>query len=717
MTSLSRSLAANPSLDAWVRVDAQATITVFTGKVELGQGVRSAIARIAADELDIVIERIRVASVDTEHSPDEFYTASSVSMSDGGTAVRQATAEARRQLVGRAAVLLGVSPAELVVDDGTVRGPDGRATDYWEVLGGRSFDVAVTGEARPKPAHQHRYVGLPGPRIDLPGIIDGTTRFVQDLALPGMLHARVLRPPSPRAELEVLDGAAVQDRPGVVSVLRSGSFVAVVAEREEVAIASVQALARSARWSEVESLPPARDLAEWLLHEPTIDLAVVAGAPTDDPIRPIQEPPGAAFTVSGTYFRPYLMHASIGPSAAAAIWSSDGRLRVWTPAQGPFVLRRAIAEAVGLDVDAVRVVHTPGPGCYGDNGAEDAALDAALIARAVPDRPVLVKWSRADEHAWEPYGPPMVIEARGSVDGAGRLLSWSHDVYGTTHMNRAFPYGDCSALLAARHLDPPIPVQHPTPWRLPEAGLHRNATPLYSAPDMRIVKHFVPSTPLRTSSLRALGAHPNVFAIESLMDELAHEAGIDPVDFRLRNLEDDRARAVLLAAADRSGWTAGERRGPGRGRGIGFARYKNAAGYAAVVIDLRLDDATSAIRVERAVIAADVGEVVDPSGLVNQLEGGLVQSLSWTLKEEVRFDRMRVTSTDWDTYPILTFSEVPEVDTVLIDRPGEAFLGAGEITQGPTAGAVANALFDAVGLRVRSLPLTPERIQAAAAVD
>jgi nicotinate dehydrogenase subunit B len=712
----SRSLAANPRLDAWIRIDAADTVTVLTGKVELGQGVRTAVARIAADELDVSLERIRVAPVDTAHSPDEFYTSSSVSMTDGGTAVRHAAAEARAHLLLLAAQRLEVAPAQLAVDDGRVHTPDGRAVSYWELLGGRPFDVPVTGTGTAKAPDRHRYVGRPGPRIDLPGILSGETTFVQDLELPGMLHARVLRPPSPAARLESLDDAAVRSRAGMVDVVRSGSFVAVLAEREEVAISSLEALRRAARWTERETLPPFRDLAGWLLDQPTIDFPVVDGTPTEGPVPPVLEPSDAARTIDGTWFRPYVMHGSIGPSAAAAQWSGDGdQLCVWSPAQGPFVLRTAIAEAVGLDAASVRVVHTPGPGCYGDNGAEDAALDAALVARAVPGRPVLVKWTRLDEHTWEPYGPPMAVRIRASIDDEGRLLSWNQDVHGTTHMTRAFPFGECSVLLAARHTDPPMPVQQPAPWLIPEAGLHRNATPLYAVPDKRIVKHFVPAMPLRTSSLRALGAHPNVFAIESAMDELAEAAGVDPVEFRLRHLEDPRARDVVRAAAERAGWRPGEEREFGLGRGFGFARYKNAAGYAAVVIDLALDDETSTIRVDRAVIAADVGEIVDPAGLVNQLEGGLVQSLSWTLKEEVRFDRIRVTSTDWDSYPILTFSETPEIETVLLDRPGEPFLGAGEITQGPTAGAVANALHDAVGLRVRSLPLTPERIRAAAA--
>jgi CO/xanthine dehydrogenase Mo-binding subunit len=355
-----------------------------------------------------------------------------------------------------------------------------------------------------------------------------------------------------------------------------------------------------------------------------------------------------------------------------------------------------------------------GPGCYGHNGADDVALDAALVARAVPGRPVLLKWTRADEHGFEPYGAPAAVRVAAHLDEDGGLADWSLDAHGLTHLSRPLQGQPGSGLLAAWTLAEPVERTPARPMLMPEAGIHRNATPAYRIPRTRIVKHFVDDGPLRTSSLRSLGAHVNVFAIESAMDELAALAGRDPLEFRLAHLEDERARAVLEAAAERARWSERAEQ-DGRGLGLAFARYKNKAAYAAVVVEVSVDDATAAIRLERAVIAADSGQVVDPVGLVNQLEGGLVQSASWTLHERVSFDRRRVTSLDWDAYPILRFPDVPEIETVLLDRPGAPFLGSGEATQGPTAGAIGNAIRAATGVRVHDLPITPERLRRAAA--
>ena len=501
--------------------------------------------------------------------------------------------------------------------------------------------------------------------------------------------------------------------PGVMAVVHDGSFLGVVAQREEQAINAAAALRAHARWSEQETLPALNDLHAWLLAQPALSFRVVDGVPVEGPINPIDVPAGAARTLRATYTRPFHMHASIGPSAALAQWT-DAALTVWTHSQGVYLLRGALAQALGVEADAVRVIHVEGPGCYGHNGADDAALDAALLARVVPGRPVRLQWTREDEHAWEPYGPAMVVKLQASLDGHGRLLDWNHDVWSNTHMARALPYGDRSALLAAWHRASPLPRPQPFPMLAYHAGIHRNADPLYAVPRRRIVKHFVENTPLRVSSTRSLGAYANVFAIESFMDELAHAAGTDPLDFRLQYLDDVCARAVLQAAAERAGWPR-RRTEFGRGSGIGFARYKNQKCYAAVVVDVRVDLTTAEIRLERAVIAADAGQIVDPSGLANQLEGGVIQSASWTLKEQVVFDRTRVTSVDWESYPILTFTEAPEIETVLLDQPGQPFLGSGEATQGPTAGAIANAIFAAIGVRLRQIPFTPDRVRAAVA--
>jgi CO/xanthine dehydrogenase Mo-binding subunit len=410
------------------------------------------------------------------------------------------------------------------------------------------------------------------------------------------------------------------------------------------------------------------------------------------------------------------MHASIGPSAALARFDGDG-LVLWCSSQGVSLLAGAVAQVLGLPPENVRVVHVEGAGCYGHNGADDAGLDAALLAREVPGRPVLLKWTRQDEHAFEPYGPAMQVDVQASVDSRGRLLAYSHDVYSYTHIGRAFAMGKVSALVAAQQLATPFRAPSPRPMLAPQAGVHRNADPPYTIPSVRVVKHLCGGSPLRTSSLRSLGAFTNVFAIESMMDELAHVSGVDPLELRLAHLSDTRARDVIEAGAARFGWrsaSAHDATDPQRPRGCGMAysRYENHKCYAAVFVELEVDLASCGIRLLRAVIAADSGMIVDPDGLSNQLEGGLIQSASFALEEQVTFDARRITSLDWRSYPILTFEEVPEVEVVLLDRKHRTSRGAGEATTGPTPAAIANAVFDACGARLRATPFTPARLRA-----
>jgi nicotinate dehydrogenase subunit B len=412
----------HPDLDTWIRIDSDGTVTLFTGKVELGQGVKTAIARIGAEELDVSVDRIRVQTADTAHGLNELFTAGSGSMEESGTAMRQAAAEARLVLLELAAERLGVAADRLDVEDGTISARDeDRRVTYWELLGGKQFSRTATGRAQPKRPERYRVVGKAGPRLDLSGLVTGTTRYVQDLVRPGMLHGRVVRPPSPRARLESLDDTDVRRTPGIVAVVRDGSFVGVVAEREEQAVTAMTALRSGARWGEEPTLPLMSELHDWLRQQPARSYRVVDGVPVEGPIDPIKAPPDAAHTLQATYTRPYHMHASIGPSAAMAEWN-EGSLTVWTHSQGVFLLRDALAQVLGVDSARVRAIHVEGPGCYGHNGADDAALDAALLARTVPGRPVLLKWMREDEHAWEPYGPAMVVQIQASLDAGGSLL-------------------------------------------------------------------------------------------------------------------------------------------------------------------------------------------------------------------------------------------------------------------------------------------------------
>jgi len=525
--------------------------------------------------------------------------------------------------------------------------------------------------------------------------VTGAPAYVQDVRLPGMLHARVVRPPSYGAKLVSVDVDAVARRPGVAKVVRDGDFLAVVADREWTAIQAMRELAERARWSEDAKLPDERRLAAAVTSLPAKDSVILERRGAAG---------GAARTLEAAYSRPYLIHGSIGPSCAVA-QLADGALTVWTHTQGVYPDRAAIAEMLGMPPGKVRCIHVEGSGCYGHNGADDAAADAALIATHVPGRPVRVQWMREQEHAWEPFGPAMVARVRASIDASGRIVEWEHGVWSNTHSMRP---GGAGSLLAAQHgakaFRPPPP--HPIPQ--PEGGGDRNAIPLYAfaGAGARVTSHFIEEMPLRVSALRSLGAYMNVFAIESFMDELAAAAGKDPVEFRLAHLEDPRARDVVRTAAERFGWKAGAAARTGSGQGFAFAQYKNHAAYCAVACEVDVDLDTHRPRIGRVVAAVDSGQVVNPDGLRNQIEGAIVQSASWTLYERVSFDARRIRSIDWSTYPILRFDSAPRsIEVHVIDRPGAPFLGSGEAGQGPAAAAIANGIAHASGRRLRELPL------------
>ena len=710
--ALPRTLLQTPDLDSWVRVNADGTITLFTGKVELGQDIRTSIAMIGADELDVSLGRIQIVMADTGQSPDEGYTVSSMSLETSGNAIRYATAQVRHMALEVAHEELEVPIDRLTVTDGTISDPEtGRSVTYWDLFAGKRFGVQVRGFARPKDAAEYTVVGQPAQRLDLVAKVTGAATFVQDLHLPGMVHGRVARPPSYGAQLVDLDEGAAYRIPGVIKVVRDGNFVGVVTEREEQALNAIDALKDASTWRDGARLPPHKELVQHVLSQPDQPFLILDGTPIDGPIPDVETPAEAVKTLAATYSRPYQMHASLGPSAAVA-QMDDGKLTVWTHSQGVYPLRSGLAQVLGMRDEDIRAIHVDGPGCYGHNGADDAALDASLLARAVPGRPVSLKWTKTDEGMWEPYGAATVIEVQGSLDADGGVVDWNYDVWGYTHVARPRPLGRTSGLLAAWHLAEPFSEPRARPILAPEVGIHRNASPLYTFPRRRIVKHFLPNSPLRVSALRGLGSYANVFAIESFMDELAAAAGADPVEFRLRHLKDARARDVITAAASKANWQPRAcPRGDGEGHGIAFAQYKNRQCYIAVVVDLSVDTSNGFVRLIRAAIAADAGQIVNPDGLSNQLEGAFLQSASWTLREQVVFDQQRVTSVDWYSYPILRFHDAPSVETVLLNRPGQPFLGVGEGAQGPVPAAIANAIFDATGARLRDIPFRPDLIK------
>jgi len=705
-TVLPPSLADNPALDSWLRIAADGMVDICPGKCELGQGIQTALAQIAAEELDVGLGRIRVMTVDTAHSPDEGYTAGSRSVELSGSALRAVAAEARGILTGLAAEQLGIVAGAIDVRDGAfVRGGVATGLDYWSVVSERTLVRDAGGGTPAKRADQYGVVGLSVPRIDIPPKAFAEAIYIHDMRPDGMLHARVVRTGDPEAVLTLTHGVdAIAEMPGVVRVVRDGSFLAVVARREEQAIDAARSLAKLCLWESKRELPKDPDPAQWLRQRPA-EVTVVGERTAADGRK-------ATRTFSSRYTRAFQAHASIAPATAIAE-RKGSMLTVWSHAQGMHPLRGAIAALVGLDPAQVRCIHVQGSGCYGHNGADDAAADAAVIAMHVAGSPIRVQWMRSDEFLGEPYGSAMVTEVRAGVDSDGTIVDWHYDVWSGTHSSRPAGEQGAGGTLAGRQIAAARPLPPVRNMPQPAGGGDRNAVPLYTFANQRITKHLVKDMPLRVSAMRSLGAYANVFSIESFMDEVAGEIGVDAIEFRIRHLDDPRAVAVLQTLRREMAQSGMEADAPGASVGIGFAKYKNLGAYCAVAMRVLVNSDADGIRLERAIGVVDAGLVVNPDGVINQIEGGIIQASSWTIREQLRFSADGVTSRDWAGYPVLTFPEVPDVRVVIVEPPGAESAGAGEAAQGPTAAAIGNALARATGKRLRDLPLTAARLRQA----
>jgi len=699
--SLPASLIENPRLDRWIKFLPDRTVRIATGKVEIGQGVVTAIGQIAAEELDVPLDHVAVLSGDTDAGPDELYTSSSLSIEVSGSSVRLVCAEVRAKALERAALRLNCSRDELTVAEGRFL-QNGAATgqDYWTVAGEIDLTQPVVGTTAPKPAAAYRVVGQSVPRVDLPAKMSGAA-FVHDVLPTDVLHARTLRQPNRGAVLASLDEAAIRRAAkGELQIIREANFVAFISPVEGVAQAAAVAAPLHATWDNVRRLEPAQQEATWLKGQPSDDRHIGAPPPATPPRNLVQ----------ATFSRPYIAHASMAPSCALAEFQG-GHLMVRSHGQGMHQLRKNLAPVLGLPIEAITAQHLHGAGCYGHNGADDAALDAALIAMRLPGKCIRLQWRREEEFGFEPVGPAMLVTLHVDLDAKGRPADWTTEIWSPTHVQR--PGAGTGFLLASEALANPPPEV--APFDPPEqrgGGGTRNSVPLYDVPAHRIVHHLVLRPPVRTSALRGLGALPNVYAIESLIDDLAARVGEDPVAYRLSILSEARARRLVELVAARAGWKSRGPGGNGKGLGLGVARYKNRAAYAAVIAAVTVEET---VRVDRVWCVADAGLVVNPDGARNQLEGGIVQAVSWTLKEQVRLDDHGIASRDWDSYPILRFSEVPEMQVEFVEAGGNPALGVGECTVGPTAAAIGNAVNHALGVRIRDMPLTRERIVAALA--
>ncbi|TCT03848.1 molybdopterin cofactor-binding domain-containing protein [Aquabacter spiritensis] len=689
---LPKSLAANPLLSQWVRIGAEGRIDILPGKVEIGQGIATALLKMAAEALEVDPARIRMVRPATGDSPDEGVTSGSQSIQDCGRALRHVCAEVRDLFRAEAALRLGADAGALGLEDGTFVGPGNARLSYWELEDAVSLERAATAGVRPV-----RRTGLDLARIDLADKVFGRPRFIHDMRPEGMLHGRVVLPPrtgsSPRRDqdLAALAGPGVQ-------LVADGAFIGLLSDDERSVDQAAARLREKLGWEGGTPLPDEATLGDWLRAQPVAPVVEQRGGPAEPAVQ----------TLARSFLKPFIAHGSMAPSCALALWSPDEAeiLRVWTHSQGIYNLRADLSVVFGLPPERIRVEHVEGAGCYGHNPADDVALDAALLARAAPGRVVRAQMSRDEELGGGPFAPAMRVDVEADLDASGRLCGWRHTIWSNGHSMRP-GRSKASTLRAAAHVSGGAPW--PIAINMPASnggGADRNSMPLYDIPAACVTNNRLTVMPIRTSAMRALGAFANVFAIESMMDEAALAVGEDAVAFRLRHLSDDRARAVILEAARLGRWREAPR-ADGEGQGFAFARYKNTGAYCAVVADVACTDE---VRVNRLLVVVDVGEVISHDGVVNQVEGGAIQATSWALKEAVHFSPEGILSRSWEDYPILRFSEVPAVAVHVLDRPDAPPMGAGEASQGPTGAAIANAVHDALGMRMTRFPLTRDTL-------
>jgi nicotinate dehydrogenase subunit B len=685
-------------VDSFLAIDPGGHVTVYSGKVDLGTGVRTAITQIVAEELDVPPEHITVISGDTALTPDQGASNGSNSIQVGGVQIRQAAATARRALLDLAAKHLQVQPATLSVQSGQVTG-NGQKLPYGALLANRNFAMAVDKTAPTKNPADFKIVGTSFPRLDIPDKVTGRFTYMHNVTVDGMLHGRVVRPPAMEATLLTVDEASVKDVPGLVKVVRDGAFLGVIAKTEWGAIKAAQML--KATWTEWAGLPEQAKLFEHVRATPIAKDEITSNA--GDAATATDK---AARKISASYDFAIHTHGSIGPSCAI-VATTDGKLTCWSASQSTHNLRKQLAEMLSVPIDTVRCLYFDGAGCYGRNGHEDAAADAALLSRAVEGRPVRVQWMRADEHGWDPKGPPTLMDLSAGLDEQGEVVAWRSDLYTP---NSTAPYAHLAAAALAG-----LPHEK----GISPGGVTGDSAVPYGFPNVHTVAHRLADTPFRPSWIRTPGRLQNTFANESFLDELAAAAGKDPIAFRLHYLKDPRGIELLHRLQTLSKWET--RPSPVRdqtgdivrGRGVAYVKYEMVRTYIGAVAEVEVNRKTGVIKANRFYVAHDCGQIINPDGVRNQIEGNVVQTVSRTLMEEVTFDRSKVTSLDWASYPIITFPDVPEVVMDLIDRPNEKPWGAGEPSTAVVPGAISNAVFDATGVRMRSVPMTPSKLLAA----
>ena len=687
------SLRNDPKINAWIEVLENGHVRVLTGKIELGQGIQTAIMQVAAEELDMTMDRVEIVMAETGRTPNEGYTAGSRSIETSAMAVRYAAAAAREKILNLASKKMGENPDDLRLKDGIISGKTNQSMSLQEVLEGRQIEDEVHLPVKLKNKEHYQVVGKAIPRREIEKMVKGESLYVQDLRFSGMVHARMIHPRGYGAKLLGVDKSSIQSMPGLLKIVEDGSFLGIIAEEEYQSVLMWEQLKKATKWSDPDKLPVGQSLKEYIRSLPSdshVDKETGNYAQALD---------RATVVHKASYSKPYVMHAANGPSCSVALFEG-GKLHIWSHSQGVYPLRESIAKMLKMNVADIHIKGVPGSGCYGHNGADDVSAEAALLAVNYPGKHVRLQWMRDDENGWEPYGTFMIMDLEAGLHKNGKITGWQYDLWSDAHGAR--PGGNPGNLLPAQYLK--------NGFQAADGGFRggatRNAEPYYTIANQQLRSHIFHG-PLRTSSLRSLGAYANIFAIESFMDELAEKADKDPIEFRKMHLSDKRALDSLKKLNE---MTNAVKPGAGEGLGFAFSRYKNTASYCSVAALVNVDKSSGHIQVKKMWAAIDAGEVINTDGLKNQTEGGMVQSASWTLKEAVKFDNDHITSLDWITYPIFRYLDIPETKVKVLDRPSEPPAGAGESAQGPAAAAVANAIYQACGIRVRDLPISPEKI-------
>ena len=683
-------------VDSYLAIGADGRITVYSGKVDLGTGLYTALTQIVAEELDVPLGHVTLIQGDTLLTPDQGPSFGSLSIQNGGAQLRRAAATARRALLERAAVKFKTPASTLSIRDGVIVGENSRELGFGSLVGGRVLSLKLDQNAPLKSPANFNLVGKPVHRLDIPDKVTGRFEFMQDFKRPGMLHGRVIRPPALGATLVSYDESSISTIAGIVKVVRIENFLGVVAKSEWSAIKAARQL--SVKWSAWSGLPEQSRIWEHVRQTKIVKDDIMSNQGDSQSALA-----AAPRKLAATYDFAIHTHGSIGPSCAVAEFA-DGKLTCWTASQATHNLRKQLAAMLSVADDSVRCIYVEGAGCYGRNGHEDAAADATLLARAV-GQPVRVQWMRADEHGWDPKGPPTLLDMRAGLEAGGAISAWESELF--------IPNGIAGfvALVGADH------AGLNSLGQLSPGGVINDLAIPYAIPNVKTTAHRLESTPLKPAWIRSPGRMQNTFANECFLDEIAVAVGVDPLELRLQYLHDPRGEELLERLAALSNWRL--RSKPDRqgevvtGRGLAYVKYELVRTYVGVVAEVQVNTHSGEIAAKRFHIAHDCGQIINPDGLRNQIEGNVIQTVSRVLKEEVKFDRSMVTSLDWASYPILTFPEVPEVVMDLIDRPNEVPWGGGEPTAAVVPSAIANAVFDATGVRLRSVPFTPSKVKAA----